>query len=201
MDSTGGAMEHAGCLTSNLSSKPREPAMKTLVDQLSQYAAYHRDARNILTHFVGVPMILFAVVILLSRPAWVVGEAGLGLSPAVAAALVASIYYMLLDMRYGLTLALVLGLMLTAGAWLAQQVTAVWLGWGVGMFVVGWVIQFVGHYWEGRKPAFMDDIMGLLIGPLFVLAEMGFALGLRKPVQLAVEARAGAVRQNTHAAL
>ena len=94
--------------------------MKTLVDQLSQYADYHRDARNILTHFLGVPMILLAVVIVLSRPAWEWGGAGVALSPAVLAALAASIYYMLLDMRYGLTLALVLGVMLALGAWLAQ---------------------------------------------------------------------------------
>lgn len=176
-------------------------AMKTLVDQLSQYADYHRDARNILTHFLGVPMILLAVVIVLSRPAWEWGGAGVALSPAVLAALAASIYYMLLDMRYGLTLALVLGVMLALGAWLAQQSTALWLGWGAGLFVVGWIIQFVGHYWEGRKPAFFDDIVGLLIGPLFVLAEMGFALGLRKEVQQAIEQRSGPVRTSARAAL
>ena len=175
--------------------------MKTLVEQLSQYADYHRDARNILTHFVGVPMILFAVVILLSRPAWVLGEVGFVISPAVVAALAACVYYMLLDMRYGVTLALVLGVMLAVGAWLAQQTMALWLGWGIGLFVVGWIIQFVGHYWEGRKPAFMDDIVGLLIGPLFVLAEMGFALGLRKEVQQAIEQRSGPVRHASAAAL
>ena len=168
--------------------------MKTLVDQLSQYADYHRDGRNILTHFFGVPMILLAVVIVLSRPAWVLGELGFVLSPAVIAALAASVYYMLLDVRYGIALAVVLGVMLAVGVWLAQQTPVVWLGWGLGFFVVGWIIQFIGHYWEGRKPAFMDDIVGLLIGPLFVLAEIGFVLGLRKDVQLAIEARSGPVR-------
>ena len=44
--------------------------MKTLIDHLAQYAAYHRDPRHIHTHFVGVPMIMFAVVVLLSRPVW-----------------------------------------------------------------------------------------------------------------------------------
>lgn len=170
--------------------------MKTLVDQLSQYANYHRDARNVMTHFVGVPMILLAVVILLSRPAWSMGASGMVLSPAVLLALAASVYYMLLDMRYGLVLAVVLSAMLSVGAWLAQQNTAMWLGWGAGLFVVGWVIQFVGHYWEGRKPAFMDDMVGLLVGPLFVLAEIGFALGLRKEVQQAVEERSGPLRSS-----
>lgn len=175
--------------------------MKTLVDQLSQYADYHRDGRNILTHFMGVPMILWAVVILLSRPAWVLEGGGWVLSPAVLAALAASVYYMLLDTRYGISLAVVLALMLAAGAWLAQQTLSLWLGTGIGLFVVGWIIQFVGHYWEGRKPAFMDDIVGLLIGPLFVLAEMGFALGWRKEVQHAIELRSGPVRHTQQAAL
>ena len=31
--------------------------MKTLEDQMSIYAAYHQDARNKATHFVGVPLI------------------------------------------------------------------------------------------------------------------------------------------------
>ena len=169
--------------------------MKSLVDQLAQYATYHRDARNIYTHFVGVPMIVLAVAILLSRPAWELGATGWALSPALWVGAAAALYYLRLDLRYGLCLALVLAAMLAVGAWLAQQPTGLWLLWGVGLFVAGWIIQFVGHYWEGRKPAFMDDIMGLLIGPLFVLAEMGFALGLRPEVEQAVLERAGAVRQ------
>ena len=55
--------------------------MKSLVDHLSQYAAYHRDPRNIASHFIGIPMIVVAVAVLLSRPEWQV--AGLWLSPAV----------------------------------------------------------------------------------------------------------------------
>jgi len=170
--------------------------MKTLIDQLSQYADYHRDPRNILTHFFGVPMIQMAVVILLSRPAWdIVALGGVPVSPAVLAAVLACSYYLLLDLRYGLTMAAVLAAMLAVAAPLAQQATSIWLAWGLGLFAVGWVIQFIGHYYEGRKPAFMDDIVGLLIGPLFVMAEMGFGLGLRREVQHAIEARSGPVRQ------
>ena len=69
------------------------------------------------------------------------------------------------------------------------------LGSGIGLFVVGWLIQFIGHYYEGKKPAFVDDIMGLIIGPLFVVAEVVFALGLRASVLQAIEARVGPVRK------
>ncbi|WP_462387640.1 Mpo1 family 2-hydroxy fatty acid dioxygenase [Acidovorax sp. Q11] len=169
--------------------------MKTLIDHLSQYADYHRDPRNIHTHFVGVPMIMFAVVVLLSRPAWMVGD--LPVTPALFCALASSIFYFRLDARFGLAMAALLAAMLAVAQWLAVQNMAVWLAAGIGLFVVGWVIQFVGHYYEGRKPAFVDDLMGLLVGPLFVVAEWAFALGLRKEVQAAVEQRSGPVRLRT----
>ena len=131
--------------------------MKTLIDHLAQYAAYHRDPRNIHTHFVGVPMIMFAVVILLSRPTWMVGV--VPVSPALLAALAASVFYFRLDMRFGLAMAALLAAMLVGGQWVAAQTLAVWLATGIGLFAVGWVIQFVGHYYEGRKPAFVDDLV------------------------------------------
>ena len=58
-----------------------------------------------------------------------------------------------------------------------------WLGWSVGLFFVGWVIQFIGHFYEKKKPAFMDDVIGLAIGPLFVLAELVFLMGFRKELE------------------
>jgi uncharacterized membrane protein YGL010W len=58
-----------------------------------------------------------------------------------------------------------------------------WFSLSIGIFVVGWLFQFVGHFYEKKKPAFTDDIIGLAIGPLFVLAEMIFKLGFRKNLQ------------------
>ncbi len=167
--------------------------MKTLVDQLATYAAYHRDRRNIATHLVGIPMIVLAVTVLLARPAFDAG--GFTLTPAVLAAVITTAYYLRLDLRYGIVMGLLLALSVTASHAIAALPTATWLGSGVGLFVVGWVIQFVGHWYEGRKPAFVDDIIGLIIGPLFVVAEVGFALGLRDEVRAQVEERAGPVRQ------
>ena len=168
--------------------------MKTLVDQLSNYADYHRDPRNILTHYRGVPMIMFAVVILLARLQWGVA-AGVPITLALLAGVAAVVYYWRLDMRYGLLMSVVIAAMLALATPIAGQSTAIWLAWGLGLFGVGWVIQFIGHYYEGRKPAFFDDVMGLLIGPLFVAAELGFAMGLRKEVQSQIEQRSGPVRR------
>ena len=154
--------------------------MKTLEQQLTLYAAYHQDRRNILTHLIGIPMIVLAVATLLSRPGMQSG--GLWLSPALLVGVLAAVYYLLLDLRYGVAMALKLTIFLWFAALLAQLSTAGWLGWGLVLFVLGWIIQFIGHHYEGRKPAFLDDIMGLAIGPLFVVAELGFMFGLRKPL-------------------
>ena len=148
--------------------------MKTLVEHLSQYAAYHRDTRNILSHFVGIPLIVIAVATLLSRPQWA------AISPALVLMVASAVFYLRLERRLGLLMTVLMGLAVWLGYRLAALSTGLWLGWGVGLFVLGWVIQFVGHYYEGRKPAFIDDVTGLIVGPLFVVVELGFLLGWRR---------------------
>jgi uncharacterized membrane protein YGL010W len=171
--------------------------MKSLVDHLSQYAAYHRDRRNIATHFVGIPMIVVAAEGLLSRPSFAFH--GVPVSPALVATLGSVLFYFALDRRFGLVMTALFGLAFGAGAAMAAEPTRVWLLGSVGLFVVGWIIQFVGHAFEGRKPAFVDDLVGLLVGPLFVVAEVGFALGLRDEVREEIERRAGPTRARTEA--
>ena len=166
--------------------------MKTLVDQLANYAAYHRERRNIATHFVGIPMIVLAVQVLLARPAWLLGS--VPLTPALLLSVAVALYYLSLDRPLGWLMAAWLFLGLLGAEAAASQSTTTWLGVGIGLFLLGWVIQFVGHIFEGRKPAFVDDIMGLLIGPLFVAAELLFLLGFRRALQDEIETRVDPTR-------
>jgi uncharacterized membrane protein YGL010W len=166
--------------------------MKTLDQHLSSYAAYHRDRRNIATHFVGIPMIVLAVATLLSRPILFAG--GVPLSPAALVVALSVAFYLALDLRYGALMAALLAVTLWPAHAIAAGSTGSWLAIGGGLFVVGWVIQFVGHIFEGRKPAFVDDLVGLLIGPLFIVAEAGFALGLRADLHARIEQAAGPTR-------
>ncbi len=158
---------------------------KTVAEHLAQYGDYHRDRRNVLTHLIGIPMIVVALITLLSRPDFAV--AYLLLTPANLVVFVAVIFYIRLDIKLGLLMTVLLWLCLSLGRDIAALSTTAWLAWGIGLFVVGWVFQFIGHYFEGRKPAFVDDIMGLAIGPLFVVAEVVFMLGLRQDLKKAVE--------------
>ena len=169
--------------------------MKTLVDQLAQYGAYHRDTRNLATHLVGVPLIVVAVTTLLARPAVDLG--GLSLGPAVVVAILAALFYLALDLRFGIAMGVFLAVSVAIAQWFAAMTTTAWLGAGIGLFVVGWLIQFVGHYYEGRKPAFVDDLVGLLIGPLFIVAEVAFMLGLRREVERQIVERIGPMHGGT----
>lgn len=162
--------------------------MKSLVDRLASYAEYHRDKRNIATHFVGIPMILVGTQATLAR---------IGIGPvnaAVGATALATRYYRAIDPTYGKAMGAVLGVTCAAGTAIAALPLPLWAGTAAGLFVGGWALQFLGHYFEGKKPAFMDDLRGLLDGPLFLVAEAAFAVGLSPELRAEVEARAGATR-------
>jgi uncharacterized membrane protein YGL010W len=120
---------------------------------------------------------------------------GIGpLNAAVGATGLATRYYRQLDPTYGTAMAAVLGATCALGSGIAALPLPMWAGAAAGLFVGGWALQFLGHYFEGRKPAFLDDLRGLLDGPLFLVAETAFALGLSPELRDEVERRAGPTR-------
>ena len=157
----------------------------TLAETLANYGEYHRDHRNVLTHAVGVPMIVLALDVLLARPVLDLG--GFALTPALVVNVLAAVWYLRLDLAMGLVMTVLLAIFYAAGAQIAGISTLAWLGGGIGLFVVGWIFQFVGHHYEGRKPAFLDDLRGLLHGPLFMTVEGLWAMGLAKGLKRDVE--------------
>jgi uncharacterized membrane protein YGL010W len=160
------------------------------LDLMAQYAAYHRDRRNIATHFVGIPLIVFAVSVLLSRRVFTLGE--VELTPAMLLWAVTALWYLTRgNLMLGVATAIINGLLTALAMAAAQGSTASWLAIGIGSFVVGWVLQFVGHYYEGRKPAFVDDLVGLLVGPMFVVGEAMFTLGWGAALLAEIEKRVG----------
>jgi len=164
--------------------------MRNATELMVQYAAYHRDRRNITTHFVGIPLIVFAIGVLLARPSFALG--GLTLTPAWLLWIASTLWYLSRgNLVLGAAVSAVTGVLILLAQSLGAGSTASWLTWGLGTFIVGWVLQFIGHYYEGRKPAFVDDIVGLLVGPMFVTGEFLFSLGLCKPLLEEIERRVG----------
>lgn len=163
---------------------------RSLVRQLAKYRDYHRDHRNVLTHVLGIPMIVLAITTLLARPSMEIAASGYGavvLTPAIVLAALAALYYLRLDLPIGALMTLLLAIFTGLGHALAWMSYTAWLGGGIALFVVGWIFQLVGHKFEGRKPAFVDDLRSFLVGPLFLVMEGLFALGLMSGLKREVE--------------
>ena len=154
--------------------------------QLGSYASVHRDWRNKATHFVGIPLIVFSLLLLLSLWRFELGGREWPVSLAVAS--VAVLGWMALDLGIGVIMAVLL-----APAWYAAETlvgtlgspSAVWAASGV-LFVGGWVLQFLGHHYEGKRPALLDNIFQGFIGPMFLVAETVVVMGHRRDLAEAI---------------
>ena len=166
--------------------------MQTLEDQMSFYAAYHQDARNKATHFVGVPLIAFSLLIPLG---WLRIE--LGGFPVSAALVVTALllaYYLVLDIPLGLAMCVVFALMLWGAEPLSQAALVASAAWFLVLFIGGWALQLWGHVFEGRKPALVDNLFQVFVAPIFLAAEVLFALGYKPKLHEAVQRRAMEMR-------
>ncbi|HEY8070184.1 MAG TPA: Mpo1-like protein [Burkholderiales bacterium] len=162
--------------------------MKTLEDQMSFYAAYHQDARNKATHFVGVPLIVFSLMIPLGWLRTDVGGASVSGALIVTSALL--LYYLMLDVPLGLAMGAVFALMLRGAEPLSQAPLFIGLTWFPILFVGGWALQLWGHAYEGRKPALVDNLFQIFVAPIFLAAEVFFALGFKPRLHEEVQRRA-----------
>ncbi|MGZ3240496.1 MAG: Mpo1 family 2-hydroxy fatty acid dioxygenase, partial [Burkholderiaceae bacterium] len=90
----------------------------------------------------------------------------LGPLVALAVTVLSLAYYATLSVPF------MFGMLLMSGAMLGvlSMLPPNWvLPLSIGVFVIAWIGQFIGHHIEGKKPSFFDDLRFLLIGPLFVL--------------------------------
>lgn len=166
--------------------------MKSLDEQMAFYAAYHQDARNKATHFIGVPVIMLSLFIPL---AWLRVElAGMPFTAAMVFAFLVLAYYFVLDVP----LALAMAAITLSLVWLGHQIAALgaaagW-AWFAILFVGGWILQLVGHAFEGRRPALADNLFQIFVAPIFLCAEIFFALGYKPGLHHAVQERAQRMR-------
>ena len=52
------------------------------------------------------------------------------------------------------------------------------------------MVQLVGHVFEGRKPALADNLFQVFVAPIFLCAEVFFALGYKPALHAGVQKRA-----------
>lgn len=164
--------------------------MKPLAEHMSVYAAYHRDPVNRAIHFVFVPAIVWSLMVALDQVVLVRLD-GLPLTAAMAITGALLLWYLMVDLPLGIAGVAVFTMLLVSAIELNSAVArADALLIAGGVFVAGWLFQFLGHgIWEKRRPALADNLFQVLVAPLFLMAETAFALGLRQGLQKEVQER------------
>lgn len=139
--------------------------MATLETMFADYASYHQTAGNKWCHRIGIPLIMVSLLGMLARVPLLSFER-FRLDAALLLIGLVSIYYFALEWRFGLLM-----LAITLGMWALGS--AIPMSLNVGLFIAGWVLQFLGHgVWEKRQPAFLRNLVHLLIGPLWIVNDV-----------------------------
>jgi len=154
---------------------------------MSGYAAYHKDPRNKLTHFFGVPMVYYSPLIALGWLRFDVMGMNVSLAWIVFAAVM--IWYFTLDLQLAFIMTVISLPILVACDMAARLPFRESLILFLVIEIVGWAIQLIGHVFEGRRPALVDNLLQSLMAPLFLIAEIQFFLGFRKNLEREVHDR------------
>lgn len=158
--------------------------MRDLSTFLHDYGDSHRHPVNQWVHIFCVPAIFVSTLGLF----WLipVGQ-WLGLEGAAAYWVNGGTLLAVLCMPFYLRLSM--GVSLLMLGWLAVSIavvtlverSALSLGWSaLVLWLVAWAVQVWGHKVEGKKPSFTDDLVFLLVGPVFVSLELAYKLGLSR---------------------
>ena len=145
---------------------PVSAGARRVDDLLAHYGASHQNPANELIHFIAIPLIMLSLVGMLFAA-----------HPYVAYSFVAAsmVYYARLSVVF--LAVMLLWAVLTIILLFAMGDLVLPLS--VMLFVGAWIMQFIGHRIEGKKPSFYEDIQYLWVGPLFVLSKLFVGLGLR----------------------
>ena len=147
--------------------------MRTLTQFLDAYSESHQNPLNQVIHMICVPAIFFATLALL----WLVPVGRLAPSIPADIAVWINAATLLIPAAALIYLRLSFGSFLIGMAWTAISLALIvgiehaglpLLAIAAPIWVLAWAVQFYGHHVEGAKPSFADDLVFLLIGPLFV---------------------------------
>lgn len=154
--------------------------MRTMQDWLDSYSSDHQNPTNQVFHWLCVPPILWSVIALL----WTIPVPASFARPgswAVLAMVLAFYWYWRRSHRLALALLLVFSVLGVITNVLYYRLGGAPLCClAVGVFVVAWIGQFIGHKYEGRKPSFLTDLSYLLIGPAWLMAKLLRRLGFKQ---------------------
>ncbi|KAK0633458.1 hypothetical protein B0T14DRAFT_399673, partial [Immersiella caudata] len=166
-----------------------------LEKQLTFYGAYHHNTVNIVIHMICVPLILFSAFEIAANtgpfftlPSWL-QIPYLDPNMGTFAAILWGALYVLLEPVAGTALALICLGVAAGGNYLRLESSAPVTQIAIGVHVVSWIAQFVGHgRFEGRAPALLDNLFqAIFLAPLFVWLEFLFMIGYRPELKKRVD--------------
>lgn len=158
--------------------------MAKIHDLLAHYGESHQNPINKAIHWLCVPAIMFSLFGLLYSAPFLTPKT-VWANWAVVFVAISLLYYVRLSIplfiaMVGVSLAMIFGLhnlASTVGGGMGMTEAS------LGIFVGAWVVQFIGHKIEGKKPSFLEDVQYLLVGPLwllhFIFKKLGLPLGGR----------------------
>lgn len=139
---------------------------QTINDLLDEYASSHQNKTNKLIHYVAVPVIFWSITAML----WIVKLPYVE-NLAVAMTALVSIYYVSKDLKLAIQMIGFSILCLLLNSFLESKGLPL-LYLAIGLFVIAWIFQFIGHILEGKKPSFFKDMQFLLIGPAWIVRQV-----------------------------
>ncbi|MCP4121420.1 MAG: DUF962 domain-containing protein [Bacteroidetes bacterium] len=148
------------------------------------YGFYHQKLANLFTHFIGVPIILGSVFIpltWLSLNPFIIGGTVISLNAAWIVALLLLLYYATLDRQLAMLAVPFMLLLLISANSIGELGTKTAGITALCGFFGGYLLQFMGHALEGKRPALAggNPVGAMLTAPLFIIAEVVFRFGFR----------------------
>ncbi len=139
--------------------------MQTVEALFADYASYHQTRGNKVFHRLGIPMIMFSLIGMLTHVT-LFDVATIRLDAAMVLIALCSAYYFIVEWRLGIAMIVVSIVFYFVSAAIPLMLNVV-------LFVLGWIFQFIGHkVYEHKNPAFFRNFVHLLIGPLWILNDV-----------------------------
>lgn len=154
--------------------------MKTLTELLDSYQSYHTKKATKITHYIGIPLVAFSLLILFSWIQIVVPNV-FHLNVSWIFVVLVLAYYYSLDIPLAIVATIIFVPLTFIANWLGLNGPDMLSGiLFLVFFIGGWILQLVGHVFEGKRPALVDNFWQVFIAPLFLIHELFVSLGLHK---------------------
>ncbi len=156
--------------------------MRTAEEWFDAYGVSHQNKTNKFIHWICIPLIMFSIFGLLMAIPMPGDMFSFYFNVASLAMLLALGFYLRMSFSLFFGFLLIGGLMLWGNFQLFAALefsSGTFALVSLGIFVIAWIGQFVGHKIEGAKPSFFEDLQFLMIGPAWLLQFIYKKVGIK----------------------